>query len=297
VPSAALLRLIRWPGALTAASNAAAGFLVTHATVGRENSAALIAVAAAGALVYAGGVALNDVADADRDGTLHPRRPIPSGAVTRKEALGFGVTLVIAGVAVSLLFGGPSAGMATALAALFALLYDFRAKDGRLLGALSLGAARAANAVAGTVAGAAVLIAPPEERATLALVYPAAVFAYTALLTWASTFEGARPSKLVAATFAVALFTAAALPWPFFTAAWRAAPALAYVPLLLTLVVAARRAADEDGPGMGALIRAGVFAFLLVDAAWLFGGGWYDAAFALLLVYVGVRVALARARS
>jgi len=37
-----------------------------------------------------------------------------------------------------------------------------------------------------------------------------------------------------------------------------------------------RSDADEDGPGMGLVIRAGVFGFLLVDAAWLFGVGRYD---------------------
>jgi len=58
-----------------------------------------------------------------------------------------------------------------------------------------------------------------------------------------------------------------------------------------------RFAAEPDGPGMGLVVRTGVFGFLLVDSAWLFGVSRYDPGFALILAYVGMRFALSRARS
>ncbi len=292
-----LLRLIRWPGAVTAASNAATGFLVAHARTSREEMFAIAGVCAGALLVYAGGVVLNDVADADRDATLHPARPIPSGQVTRTSARGFGVMLLVVGAACSMILAGPWAGAATAAAALLAFAYDFAVKGSRLPGALCLGAARGANGLAGVLAGVASLEALSSDHATLALVYPVCLLAYTALLTYASTFEETKPTKFTAGASAVALLVAAALPWAVFIAAWHAAPALAYAPLACVLIIAARQACEEDGPGMGALVRAAVFAFLLVDAAWLFGVGRYDAGFALLLAYAAMRLVLARARS
>src|SRR5881628_3700356 len=113
------------------------GFLVAHQSTDR----AQVLAAAGVAIVYAGGVALNDVADADTDITLHPGRPIPSGAVTRMGASAFGLALLAAGVIVSLAAGGPWAGAATTAAALLAFAYDFVTKDRRVIGALTLGLA------------------------------------------------------------------------------------------------------------------------------------------------------------
>lgn len=48
------------------------------------------AAAAALSLAYLGGSALNDAYDAPLDALLHPRRPIPSGAVRRDAALALG---------------------------------------------------------------------------------------------------------------------------------------------------------------------------------------------------------------
>ena len=293
------LRLIRWPGAVTAAVNAMTGFLVARggAKTSREEAIAACAVAVAGAVVYAAGVVLNDVVDAERDATLHPDRPIPSGAVSRASANTFGLALLVGGAALAALLGGAAAGAATAAAALAAYVYDFGAKRSRVGGALVLGLARSANALAGCLAAVAPALAQQRLEQPLVAIYAFAVLGYTAMLTYASTFEERTPSRAAAASFAVALFVCAALPWPAFTAAWKLAPAIAYLPLAATLLVAARSASDPEGPGMGLVVRAAVFGFLLADSAWLFGVGRYDPGFALILVYVGMRFALARARS
>jgi 4-hydroxybenzoate polyprenyltransferase len=292
-----LLRLVRWPGAITAAANAMTGFFVAHPKTTHAEAVAALAVAAGGAIVYTGGVVLNDVADAERDRSIHPGRPIPSGDVTQRGANTFGLVLLVTGAGLAMALGGVAAGAAMAAAALFAFAYDFAAKDYRLRGAAMLALARASNALAGVLAGAVVADAVDFTRNPLPAVYVLAVFGYTAMLTLASTFEGRTPSRTAAGAFAIALFVCAALPWAVFPAHWRTAPALAYVPLVVTLIAAARGAADPAGPGMGLLVRTGVFGFLLADSAWLFGAGRYDTGFALLLGYVALRFALARARS
>jgi 4-hydroxybenzoate polyprenyltransferase len=297
--AAALLRLVRWPGAVTAAANAMTGFLVAHShrATTHEEAVAAFGAAAGGAVVYAGGVVLNDVADASRDVAIHPGRPIPSGQVTVAAARTLGLALLVAGAAASMAFAGPWAGAATAAAALCAFAYDFAAKGRRVPGAVVLGLARAANAAAGALAGASAPDLQARAGDELVLWYVAAVFAYTVVLTTASTFEDGEPSKTAAGAFATVLFVAAALPWARFFAAWRAGPVFAYLPLSATLVVAGRDAAEPAGPGMGAVVRAGVFGFVLADSAWLLGTGRYDRGFEMLLGYVALRFILSRARS
>ncbi len=291
------LRLLRWPGAVTAAASAVTGFLLVRRSGGTGDLSAAVAVGAAASLVYLGGVALNDVADAERDRDLHPDRPIPCGAAQRGRAAQLAAALLLAGCALSFLGAGTSAGLATSAAALLAVLYDVGGKRLRLGGSLLMGGARAANAAAGMLASALTLDFALTAPGPEVLAYPVAVGGYTVLLTFASTFEGKRPTPFVAGSLATGLVLAAASAWPHFPAQWWWAPALALVPLAATLVSGARDAQIPGGPGLGALIRRGVFGFLLLDAAWLMGVAWYDAGFWLILVYVGLRFLLARLRS
>ena len=60
----------------------------------------LILLLAASTLLYAGGVALNDVYDADVDRQERPERPIPSGRVSLAAARRLGWMLLIAGAAI-----------------------------------------------------------------------------------------------------------------------------------------------------------------------------------------------------
>ncbi len=292
-----LLRLCRWPGAVTAAANAATGFLLAHGPTSQGGILAASGAIAGGMIVYLGGVALNDVVDAERDRTLHPHRPIPAGEVAIGDARAFGLALLVVGSLVACLLAGFPAGAATTAAALFAVTYDLGAKKRRVAGSLSLGLARGANGLAGAIAAAGTLPLLTALGPALATVYPLALVAYTALVTFASTFEDREVSPLEAGALSLAIFVAAALPWSLFYATWRGYAAFALVPLAATLVVGARDATVPGGAGMGALVRHAIFGFLLVDSAWLFGVGRYEAGFWMILVYVAVRLLLLRSRS
>ncbi len=291
------LRLLRWPGALTAAANAVTGFLLVRRAGGDGTRLAAAAIASSAVLVYLGGVVLNDACDAERDRALHPGRPIPAGDVTRATAIALGLGLLVAGPLVALAMAGPAAGVAMGAAALCALLYDIGGKRWRVPGSLLMGGARASNAAAGMLASALTVEVALGAPSPGALAYPIAVGGYTVLLTYASTFEERRPTAVLAGGLALILILPAALAWPLFAARWWWAPALPLFALAATLVSGARDAQIPDGPGLGALIRRAVFGFLLVDAAWLMGATWYDAGFWLILVYVGLRFLLARLRS
>lgn len=60
----------------------------------------------AASFFYLGGMALNDALDAQRDAVDDPRRPIPSGRITRREALVIAVILLAGGLAATWVWTG-----------------------------------------------------------------------------------------------------------------------------------------------------------------------------------------------
>jgi 4-hydroxybenzoate polyprenyltransferase len=235
----------------------------------------------------------------ERDRIEHPQRPLPSGAADVRAAGRFGTGLLVAGVLLAAAFAGTHAGLAAAAAAAAALWYDVGARRFRILGALALGLARAANAASGALAAEGDLDRLlGDGTPTLATAFPAAVGAYTVLLTWISTFEGRVLRPWASSVAAIALFTSVGMAWALFPRAhWPQAPAIPLVFLAGGLAASARTAAEEGGPGLGALVRTGVFSFLLVDSVWLFGAGRYDAGLWWIVAHVVLRLVLLRARS
>lgn len=103
-------------------------------------------VATAG--LYGGGVVFNDVFDHELDAKERPERPIPSGAVTLKEAIIWGSMLFVLGIyfasKVSL-----TSGIIASLVATLAIIYNGLTKHYTLGGPLTMGACRAGNLLLG----------------------------------------------------------------------------------------------------------------------------------------------------
>ena len=91
--------MARWPNALIAA----AAVVVSAAWVGaaRWRAPALAALAAVALTVTAN--AWNDAADLEIDRIAHPRRPIPAGRLTIRQARALALCAAVAGVALSFL--------------------------------------------------------------------------------------------------------------------------------------------------------------------------------------------------
>src|SRR5271155_112320 len=84
----ALSQLIRLPNVLTAAADSLAGWLLGGGSLGEAGKWAPLAIASM--VLYAAGMALNDVFDVEIDRQERPGRPIPSGRVSRSFAGGIG---------------------------------------------------------------------------------------------------------------------------------------------------------------------------------------------------------------
>jgi 4-hydroxybenzoate polyprenyltransferase len=145
-------------------------------------------------------MALNDYADRDVDAVERPGRPIPSGRVTPRFALGLAAGLTVAGGALATAADGPRALRVAAPLAASVWAYDVAIKR-TPAGALGMSACRVLDVLLGS-----------GSRPAAALPVAAVVGAHTAVTTALSRHEvqGAAPSTGRAALAATAAVSAAA---------------------------------------------------------------------------------------
>lgn len=231
------LRLIRASGLATIASNCAAMTLFAFYTgvgldprwIGRLFTAdpgRIGWLLLASALLYAAGMAWNDLADVERDRIIHPKRPLPSGRLHLPTAMVAATLMGVGAVVAALMAEGPLGALAALTVLTLALLYDFEAKHVPWLGSLVMGLTRAAHAcfallIIGPDALRAALVADDPPGARWILAYPLILLLYTWGVCVVSELEH-RPGRrwelligagLMAAALALALGQFAGAPW------------------------------------------------------------------------------------
>lgn len=194
-----LVELVRAPAALSVPGDAVAG--ATAAGVLDRRTAT---VAAASVCLYWAGMAANDWADRDLDAIERPERPIPSGRVSARTALGVAGGLTATGLALAAAAGGRrtlpvAAGLVGAIWA-----YDLKLKN-TAAGPAGMAVCRGLDVLMGASTG------RPRRALRPALVVAAHTYAVTALSRReVSGAEHTLPAATLAATAAVA--TAASVP-------------------------------------------------------------------------------------
>lgn len=143
--------LVRAPAALSVPGDVLAGAAATDTLNARAVTRAA-ALAAGAVCLYWAGMAANDWADRDLDARERPERPIPSGRVSSRTALGVGAALSAAGLAVQGLAGGRRA-LTVAVPLVSAVwCYDLKLKA-TIAGPAAMAACRALDVLAGARAG------------------------------------------------------------------------------------------------------------------------------------------------
>lgn len=281
--AADLAELVRAPAALTVPGDAWAG--TAHAGGGGR----AWAMPAASVLLYWSGMALNDWADRELDARERPERPIPSGRVPAQQALVVALGLGAAGLATSVLVGGPRALRVSAPLAGLVGLYDVVAKESAL-GPVVMAGTRGLDVLLG---------AGDDPGAALA---PAAAgVAHTVALTALSRGEVNGSSALTArlATCGTAAVAAAGV-----VGALRdtRAPRLhraggALLSLGYGLVVGRAQLAAAASPDAATVRRAtgaGIAGFPLLQSSWLARRGRWGAVTAVLGARPALRAASRR---
>ena len=229
--------------------------------------------------LYGGGVAFNDVFDAELDRIERPERPIPSGIVPLRNAAVMASALLLAGIVaawqVSLL-----SGLIALVVAFLCVLYDAWGKHQLIFGPINMGLCRTGNLLLG------ISIIPEMvlEYWYLGLI----PLVYIAAITMISRGEVHGENKTALqggfAMYGLAVLTllglslASPMPW------WHALPFL----LLLCYMIfpPLLRALNTQKPQLiGKAVKAGVISQIVVNAtlASVFAGWQFGLLVALLL--------------
>lgn len=247
------LQLVRAPAGLTVVGDATAGM----AAAGRTGLLPRLGLPAASVLLYWGGMALNDAVDAELDRAERPERPIPSGRVSRRGAVGIASALTVAGLAIAGLTGGRSSLAVAVPLAASVWTYDLVAKRG-WTGPIVMGACRGLDVLLGA-----------GRDGTAAAIRPAAVMAgHTASVTTLSRGEvhgTHRAVAVVASASTVAAGVAAVRPERSLAGLVSVVAALRFV--VPTLRAQAGAAADPSAPAVRSATRRGILAMVPLQAA------------------------------
>ncbi len=98
--------------------------------------------------LYAGGVAFNDVADAELDAVERPERPIPSGRASKRSAFLMSALLLLFGIVCAFQVNQGAGFLSIAVGAC-AVLYDYWGKHQRIFGPINMGLCRSGNLLLG----------------------------------------------------------------------------------------------------------------------------------------------------
>ncbi|MEJ7767562.1 MAG: UbiA-like protein EboC [Chitinophagaceae bacterium] len=232
--------------------------------------------------LYGGGIVFNDVFDAALDKVERPERPIPSGAVSIREAVVLGSLLLVIGVTAALVYSVVSGTIAFCIAA-SALIYDKWGKHHSLLGPLNMGLCRGLNLLLGISIFPAALnnwwglaIVPIVYIASITMISRGEVHGgsrvtlYTACLLYSLVigcifyFSFAKDRELITVLILVSF------GWMIFK------------PLLEAIH-------EPVGRNIGKAVKAGVIALILMNAAWAAAfGSTYLAMIILLLLPLSI---------
>lgn len=182
-------QLLRAANVFTAISNVIAGFLLVRGEW--QPVAPLLLLTTSSALLYLGGMVLNDVCDAEVDAHERPERPIPAGRVSKNYAYFVAVALLVWGLAIAIAaraITGSGYSYEIAAAILVAIVsYDAFAKS-TPIGPFVMGCCRGLNVLLGASLTASLGDYP------YVWMYAAALGVYTMGITYVARSEHLDPS-------------------------------------------------------------------------------------------------------
>ncbi|SFT77183.1 4-hydroxybenzoate polyprenyltransferase [Algoriphagus locisalis] len=236
--------------------------------------------------LYAGGVAFNDVFDAELDAVERPERPIPSGKVSISSAAWMSFLLLVVGVIAAAQVNFISAGIALAVAAL-AVLYDYWGKHQHLFGPINMGLCRTGNLLLG------VSVVPEILASFWPLGFLPLIFVAAITMISRGEVHGKNRSALYGglSMYVIVIVAIAAMPFLHNTAAWQVLPFLALLSYMIfpPLIKAIR---SQNPKLIGKSVKAAVISLIIVNASIASSfAGWKIGIFVLMLLPISLWLA------
>jgi 4-hydroxybenzoate polyprenyltransferase len=266
------LQLIRPPNLLTAMSDIWAGIALSAFIIeGNEiYFLPVILLSLSAVFLYAGGVVMNDVFDAELDQKERPERPIPSGRILKSAAATFGMILLAIGVLLALiqsLLGG----LFALLIAIAAVVYDKWGKPHPVFGPINMGVCRGLNLLLGM----SVLPMSILSWGWVAIV-PVIYIAAVTMISRGEVYGGKRSSITAAFVFYLLVIILVAITG-FLKDQFIPTLVFLFLFALMVFPPLLKALKEPSGPRIGRAVKAGVLALILLNAAWVAAGagiGW-----------------------
>jgi 4-hydroxybenzoate polyprenyltransferase len=235
--------------------------------------------------LYGGGIVFNDIFDLELDRIERPERVIPSGRVSKINAIIYGNILLSFGIIAAWLNSGISAVIAL-LVAICALVYNKFGKHHGFLGPINMGLCRGGNLILGM----------SIIENSIHIWWPIGLLpvCYIAAITMISRGEvhGGNKNILYFAAFLYMLVSTMQLFISFQLGnILLAAPfVILHIYLIFKPLVSAIN--NPIGPNIGKAVKAGVLSLIVMNAAWVsVSGNIYFALAVLCLLPVSLRLA------
>lgn len=266
------LQLIRPPNLLTAMSDiwagiALSGFIIKSSEV---DFVPIILLSLSAIFLYAGGVVMNDVFDAELDQKERPERPIPSGRISKSAAATFGIILLIIGVLLAVI-QSLLCGFLALLIAIAAVVYDKWGKPHPVFGPINMGICRGLDLLLGM----SVLRMSILSWGWVAIV-PVIYIAAITMISQGEVYGGKKSSIAVAFVFYLLVIVLVAITGFLKD---QLVPTLVFLFLFALMIFPPLLKAlkKPSGPLIGKAVKAGVLALILLNASWVASGagiGW-----------------------
>lgn len=261
------LRLMRPANIVTAVADvlagvAIAGYWLQPHTFLADWLLPVLCLALATIGLYGGGVVFNDVFDASLDSVERPERPIPSGVVSKTQAVILGIYLLMIGVLAAFTVN-PVAGFTATFTALAALLYNKWGKHHPVIGPVNMGLCRGLNLMVGmSILGETAL----RHHGWLAAI----PVLYIGAITMISRDEvhGGKtgPLKTAALLYGIVCGSILVVAWDHS----RILETLPFVALFIFFIYTPLLKAIQQpiGPNIGKAVKGGIIALIVMNAAW-----------------------------
>jgi 4-hydroxybenzoate polyprenyltransferase len=266
------LRLMRPANIITAIADILAGVAisgyfinVSFDTLTLDFTLPVVCLCLATIGLYGGGVVFNDVFDATLDSTERPERPIPSGVISKTQAIILGSYLLLVGILAAFSVGrltGLSGWLAIGVAA-SALIYNKWGKHHSFLGPFNMGLCRGLNLLLG------ISIVPDALEAYWWMGFiPILYIAAVTNISRGEVHGGSVKSlRLTAICYAAVYITMGLLAF-LHHRIWTALPFILLFAVMINVPLF-KAMKNPSGPNIGKAVKGGIIALIAMNAAWI----------------------------
>ena len=284
------LQLIRPANLITSATDILAGvalatLLSNMPDAGNSKIIGPILLVCSSLLLYAGGIAFNDIFDLKIDTTERPERPLPSGRIPLRKAVGYATVLLALGILLAFLHHRLS-GFLAIIIATFALIYNKWGKHHTFFGPFNMGFLRGINLLLG------LSLIPEVVYSHYLLGTIPWIYIFTITLVSRGEVHGGRVKPLLSALALYIVVDGAILSIGFRLGKLWLPMLFALLHLLYILPPLFQAIQDPVPPHIRKTVKHGVLGIIIIDALWVsITEYWYLAFLILLLLPLSQKLA------